>query len=111
MAPAPTRTRARGGGDDLVDAQATKIPVILRHAYAPQQRSVLRSLDPALDGKLRSRYPPTRSEPIPMPPLLYRPLGDGRVDFRHEADGFAQGRDDLAVVLQVRIVHGAATGV
>ena len=34
---------------------------------------------------------------------LNRPLGDGRVDFRHEADSFAQGRDNLPVVLQIVI--------
>jgi hypothetical protein len=30
--------------------------------------------------------------------LFNRPFGDGRVDFRHEADGFPDGRSDFAIV-------------
>jgi hypothetical protein len=33
------------------------------------------------------------------------------VGFPHEADGFIEGRDDFAVVLQVLIAQGAATAV
>ena len=32
---------------------------------------------------------------------LYRPFGDDHINFRHEADGFAQGCDDVAVTFQV----------
>jgi hypothetical protein len=40
-------------------------------------------------------------------PLLNRPPGDGRANFLHEADDFAQGRGDFAVMLQVLISQGA----
>jgi len=40
-----------------------------------------------------------------------RPLGEGSVDFGHDADGFLQGRDDFAVVLQVFVDQGAAPAV
>ena len=40
-----------------------------------------------------------------------RPLGNGRVNFRHEADGFTQGSNHLAVVLQIVIGQGSATAV
>jgi hypothetical protein len=43
--------------------------------------------------------------------LLNRPLGDGRVNFRRQADGFTQGGNDLAVVFQIVIGQGAATPV
>ena len=47
-----------------------------------------------------------------MPHLsLDWPLGDGRVDGGHEADGFVQSRDDFAVMLQVVIGQGAAATV
>jgi len=38
-----------------------------------------------------------------------RPARDGSVDFRHEADGFLDGRHNFAVVLQVVIGQGSAT--
>ena len=42
---------------------------------------------------------------------LNRPLGDGRVDFGHEADGFAKGRNDLAVVHLIVVGQRAGTPV
>jgi len=42
---------------------------------------------------------------------LNRPLGDGRVNFRHEADGLAQGRDDFAVVHLIVVGECSATAV
>ena len=36
-------------------------------------------------------------------PLLNWPLGNGRLNFRHEEDGFTQGRNDFAVVFQIVI--------
>jgi hypothetical protein len=42
---------------------------------------------------------------------LHRPLGDGRVNFRHEADRLTQGRNDFAVAFQVIVCESPATAV
>jgi len=44
-------------------------------------------------------------------PSLNRPCRDGRVDLRHEGEGFLEGCDYLQVVLQVVTAQGAATPV
>src|SRR2546425_2964383 len=43
--------------------------------------------------------------------LLHRPFGDGRIDFRHKADGFPKGGYQLPVVLQIVIGQRSATPV
>ena len=43
--------------------------------------------------------------------LLHRPLGDGRVNLRHEADCLTQGRDDFGVVREIVIGQCAGTAV
>ena len=44
-------------------------------------------------------------------PLHQGPLGDGRVDGGHEADGFTQSCDDFAVMFQIVIGQGSAPAV
>jgi len=60
---------------------------------------------------MEAREGPPRGIP-PLPPR--RSTGvppDGRVPFRHETDGFTQGRDDLAVVHLIVVGQGPAAAI